>query len=137
MTSASPPPIRIVAALVQDGDRILTVLKRGTTTWMLPGGKPEPGETEEASLAREVAEELGTGLDGEAALIGRYLAIAANEPDRQVEAAVFAVRLASTPRAQAEIAEMRWIDPARAGLRLAPLLTDHVLPALKLKQSLK
>ena len=129
---ATPSPIRVVAALVRQNGRILTVLKRGTSTYMLPGGKPEPGESEIASLAREVAEELGTELSGPAPLIGRYLAIAANEPDRQVEAAVFEVRLAGEPRAQAEIAELRWVDPARAEVRLAPLLVDHVIPALNL-----
>jgi 8-oxo-dGTP diphosphatase len=135
VTPASPSPIRIVAALIRHKGRILTVLKRGTSTYMLPGGKPEPGESEIASLARELAEELGTAPEGPAPLIGRYLAAAANEPGRQVEAAVFAVRLAGTPRAQAEIAELRWVDPAHAEVRLAPLLVDHVIPALKLNRN--
>ena len=50
------------AALVRDG-RVLAA--RRTTPppaagrWELPGGKVEPGETHEAALVREVAEELG------------------------------------------------------------------------------
>lgn len=130
MTLASPPPIRIVAAVARDGERILTVLKRGTSTYMLPGGKLETGESEQEALARELIEELGTGLAGPARLIGRFTAVAANETDRLVDATVFAVTLAGRPQALAEIAEIRWVDAARPGIPLAPLLAEHVLPAL-------
>ena len=38
-------PIRIVAALIRDeAGRVLLVRKRGTETFMQPGGKRDPGE---------------------------------------------------------------------------------------------
>jgi 8-oxo-dGTP pyrophosphatase MutT (NUDIX family) len=46
---------------VRDG-RLLGVRTRGRNRFYLPGGKPEPGETEEEALVREVREELGLEL---------------------------------------------------------------------------
>ena len=45
----------------EDGT-VLTVRKRGTHAWMLPGGKPEPGETAAECAVREVLEELGVEI---------------------------------------------------------------------------
>jgi 8-oxo-dGTP diphosphatase len=50
------------AALVRDG-RLLAARRRtppeAAGRWELPGGKVDPGETDDAALVREVAEELG------------------------------------------------------------------------------
>ena len=50
------------AALVRDG-RLLaarrTTPPEAAGRWELPGGKVDPGETEDAAVVREVAEELG------------------------------------------------------------------------------
>ena len=55
--------IRIVAAVVADErGRLLLVRKRGTTAFMQPGGKLEPGESPVDALAREIREELGVGI---------------------------------------------------------------------------
>ena len=43
-------------------DRILTVRKRGTNAFMLPGGKLEPGEAPGSAALREVYEELGVEI---------------------------------------------------------------------------
>lgn len=123
--------IRIVAAVVVDAcGRLLLVRKRGTAAFMLPGGKPEPGEAALDALDRELREELGCGLQpGSAVPMGRAAAPAANEPGRTVEAELFGVALAGEAVAQAEIDELRWIDPAAPGdLRLAQLARDAVLP---------
>ncbi|HEV8290109.1 MAG TPA: NUDIX domain-containing protein [Candidatus Norongarragalinales archaeon] len=51
----------INAAIIHDG-RILLVRKK--QIWILPGGKPEPNESDFDSLRREVREELsGTELE--------------------------------------------------------------------------
>lgn len=75
--------IRIVAAVVLDeAQRVLVVRKRGTSSFMQPGGKIEPGESPVQALAREVGEELGTGFDASTVrALGRFSAPAANEPD--------------------------------------------------------
>ncbi len=55
--------VRVVAAVVRDGDRILLTQRPPGgplgLQWEFPGGKIEPGESPEHALAREVREELG------------------------------------------------------------------------------
>jgi 8-oxo-dGTP diphosphatase len=129
-------PVRVIrvvsAAIVRDG-ALLLVRKRGTDAFMLPGGKAERGEDEAATLLRELDEELGCGLhSGSVALLGRFAAPAANEPGFTVHAAVYCGRLDGTPAIRAEIAQMLWFDPEACDgdVVLAPLLRQHVLPAL-------
>ena len=54
------------AALIDAESRVMLARrpegKRLAGLWEFPGGKLEPGETPEAALARELAEELGIGL---------------------------------------------------------------------------
>jgi len=59
--------IRVVAALVELDGRYLITQRRETAVlpmlWDFPGGRVETGETDEAALAREVAERLGAIVD--------------------------------------------------------------------------
>lgn len=127
------PIIRVTAVVVRDPDgAVLLVRKRGTSMWMNPGGKPEPGETAAQCGAREVREELGLELD--AALLeplGQLAAAAANEPGQLVVADVFGwpFPVARGVRPAAEIDEVRWVDPsALADPSLAPLFTEQIAP---------
>lgn len=128
------PPIRIAAALIDDGaGRMLLVRKTGTTAYMQAGGKIEPGETPLDALRRELAEEIGLAIT-DAPWIGRFQAPAANEPGCVVEAELFHLTAPHQPAAAAEIAEALWVRIADAdALPLAPMTRTHVLPiALKL-----
>jgi 8-oxo-dGTP pyrophosphatase MutT (NUDIX family) len=125
-------PIRIAAALIDDGrGRLLLVRKRGTAAFMQAGGKIDPGETAPEALVRELGEELGWRPD-EAALrfLGTFSADAANEPGRKVEAHLFHFRVGGRRfEPAAELAEILWVGLADAeALPLAPLTRDHVLP---------
>lgn len=123
------PVLRIVAAVVLDDDGyVLVVRKRGTTAFMQPGGKIEPGEQPLAALQREVVEELGTAVEPSSVRsLGRHRAIAANEPGHTVDAYLYLVRLDGTPAVAAEIEEMAWVDPSAPGdVELAPLTRDTV-----------
>lgn len=128
------PVIRIVAAVTLDENgRLLVVRKRGTTAFMQPGGKIEPGEQPIEALSREVREELGVGFDPVTVEeLGRFSAPAANEPGHHVDAWLYLVHLDGQPQPQAEIAEMTWIEPHAPGdLELAPLTRDAVFALVR------
>lgn len=118
-------------AFVRDDGRVLTVRKRGTTRWMLPGGKPEPGERAIDTAVREVREELGVDiLPDELELLGTFDSHAANEADHALRATVFLTRRTVDPVVQAEIDDLRWADPADPDDAEAPLNRDIVFPLL-------
>ena len=134
-TSRSDPAeaklIRIVAAVILNGaGETLLVRKRGTAAFMQPGGKPNGDETQVGALEREIAEELGCGLEsGSCRTLGRFTAPAANEPGWTVEAELFAASLSGEIRLDAEIEEAVWVDPdSEPGFELAPLTRRHALP---------
>ncbi|MHA7143675.1 NUDIX hydrolase [Arthrobacter sp. TmT3-37] len=119
--------------LIDDRGRLLLVRKRGTTLFMQPGGKPEPGESPAQAGAREVSEELGlTVAPQDLTLLGTWEGPAANEADTRLVATVFLCPLTAEPRPAAEIEEIDWLplDGPQHRADLAPLLTGYVIPAL-------
>ncbi|WP_374472681.1 NUDIX domain-containing protein [Phenylobacterium sp.] len=122
--------VEVVGAVIRDAaGRLLTVRKHGTQRFMLPGGKREPGEDDLAALVRELHEELGVRLTA-ARPLGVFEAAAANEPGATVRSHPYAATVEGDIAPAAEIAELRWIDPAAPDVALAPLLEDWILPAL-------
>lgn len=132
--TTEPHIIRIAAAVLSGPDgRILLVRKRGTRIFMQPGGKLEPGEAPLEALCREVHEELDLVIaPASASYLGRFSAPAAHETGATVVAEVYWLDIQSAPAPQAEIEEVRWVDPAALGeLELATLSRDHILPAYR------
>jgi 8-oxo-dGTP diphosphatase len=123
--------VEVVGAIILDeAGRLLTVRKRGTQRFMLPGGKREPGEDDATALAREVREELGVAIVS-AVLLGRFEAPAANEPGATVRSCAYRIEIEGEISIQAEIEELLWIDPAAPpDVPIAPLLVRQILPAL-------
>ena len=125
--------ISIAAAVIRDAEgRVLLVRKRGTTAFMQPGGKIEPGEDPLFALARELKEELGCGLRFPSArYLGEFAAPAANEAGQVVVAKLYNVAVDGTVTPAAEIDEVAWVDPRAPGdCILAPLTRDAVLPLM-------
>ncbi|MBU1377858.1 MAG: NUDIX domain-containing protein [Alphaproteobacteria bacterium] len=123
--------VEVVGAVIRDAaGQLLTVRKRGTQRFMLPGGKREPGEDDLTALARELAEELGVRLVS-AELLGRFEAAAANEAGATVRSHAYLVEIAGEIAIRAEIEELLWINPATPpDVPIAPLLVGQILPAL-------
>ena len=71
MSEPGPPPLRLLlvvaVALVDVDGRVLVserpAGKQLAGLWEFPGGKVEPGERPEATLIRELAEELGIRVE--------------------------------------------------------------------------
>ena len=132
MNEHAPLEIHVSAVVMRDSlGRVLNVRKRGTSTLMLPGGKPEPGETAAQTAAREIEEELGIVLDPTRLKeLGVFRAAAANEAGFDVVASVFEHPYVEGVRVLAEIEQLEWVDPSEARDDMAPLNTEHVFPAL-------
>jgi 8-oxo-dGTP diphosphatase len=110
---------------------LLTVRKRGSEVYILPGGKPEKEDADErATLRREIREELCCDLDEQSLhWIGTFTDEAADEQDKLIEVHLFEGKLCGQPRPCAEIEEVRWFNP-RCDERslLAPSIRNEILP---------
>ncbi|MEV0900732.1 NUDIX domain-containing protein [Actinoplanes sp. NPDC049802] len=104
--------------------RVLVVRAAGSDAFYLPGGKPEPGESDAEAAAREVAEEVGLHLDpAELRHLTTIDAPAHNRPPgTRVRLVCFVgAGPAGEPEAANEIAEIGWFTSADAG-RCAPAI---------------
>jgi len=106
-------PILVVAALVEDGGRVLVARRpEGTHLaghWEFPGGKCERGETPEEALRRELKEEL----DVEAVIGHEVFRTEHRYPDRLIELRFYRCTLAGVP-SPLQGQDVRWV--ARADL---------------------
>jgi 8-oxo-dGTP diphosphatase len=114
--------IRVVAAVLRDGcGRVLIAQrppgKHMAGYWEFPGGKIAPGESSEAALARELAEELGVSLRR----CHPLLQLRHDYPDRVVELDVFVVDDYGGEPAGLEAQALKWVAAAQlAGEALLP-----------------
>lgn len=134
--------IRVSALVLRWRGTMLMVRKRGTAAFMLPGGKPEPGESPLDTVLREVREELDLHLDpADLEELGTFSASAANEADHRVVGDVFVHRGlpddfdVDTIEPHAELESVGWFDPEALPedtpqRTFAPLTRWGVLPAL-------
>lgn len=111
--------IRVLAAVIRDGDRYLVCLrpahKRHAGHWEFPGGKLEPGEAILEAARRELKEELGL----EVLSLGKLL-YSSRDPGSSFLIDFFEVQVSGTPQAH-EHEEIRWVTRQEMmGLRLAP-----------------
>lgn len=75
--------IRVVAAVVQQGDRYLITQRRPTAVlplmWEFPGGRVEPAETDTEALKREVFHRLQVTID-----VGQLMSYVCHKYDKYV-----------------------------------------------------
>ncbi len=126
-----PTVLRVAAGIVTDpAGRTLVLRKRGASAFVQAGGRIGPGESALDALARELRDQIGLELDPDRTeYLGSFRAEPPGESDAVVRAEVFAITIGyETYRAGAEIEELQWIESMDAGVELAPLTRDTILP---------
>lgn len=121
--------IRISTLCVVEEERLMLVRKKGLDMFILPGGKQEPRESDEAAMRREVKEELGCRVV-RPKWLGVFRDAAGGAPGVEVEVTIHSGRLVGTPRPHAEIEEIRWVHMRRPEVPVAPSLTNLIMPYL-------
>ena len=127
----------VVAALIKKDDKYFIAKRRANglqgDKWEFPGGKVEPGETDEEALGREIIEEFNTII-----VVGKLLATAAIDENMALKLYACSHKLGGYHAN--EHSEVAWVDslaeisgydlaPADVDL-LAQISTDNRRPSL-------
>lgn len=106
-------PLLVVAAVIARADGRILACRRApgrsaAGRWEFPGGKVEPGETPQAALVREIAEELSVAIDVGAHLTTDDTVVG----DRIIRLACYrAALVGDAPGASTDHDELRWVAP--------------------------
>lgn len=97
-----------------DHRRVLGARSRGKQTCYIPGGKRDPGESDEEALVREIREELSVDLLPQTLKFeGVFRAQADGKPlGTIVKVTCYAADFSGVIRADAEIEEVTWLTSA-------------------------
>lgn len=124
--------MRVAAGVIRrDGGYLICRRRAGghlARLWEFPGGKVEPGETEEACLVRELDEELGLEARVGALLdrvVHRY------EDGVEVEIAFFEAEIVKGEPRALHHEEIRWVRPEEFGDFAFPDADARLLDLLK------
>jgi 8-oxo-dGTP pyrophosphatase MutT (NUDIX family) len=130
-----PPSLATLTSVgwlhVRDG-RLLAVRTRGRDRFYLPGGKPEPGETDEQALVREVREELGLELADPRPAFTVQAPAHGLAAETELTLHCFTADTLGEPRPAAEIEELAWLR-IPVDVRAAPAV--HAVLARLYRQS--
>jgi len=103
--------IRVVGAMIEKDGRYLITQRPPTASlpllWEFPGGRVEPGETDQAALARELAEEMGIGVQ-----VGdRTIHVEHAYEGYDIDFCVYRCALVSGPIKNVRVHAHRWVLP--------------------------
>jgi 8-oxo-dGTP diphosphatase len=105
-----PKTIHVVAAYIEEANRVLLDRRaKGTHLaghWEFPGGKIEPGETDQLALARELKEELGVASKIAESCIA---SVRHKYEEFEVHLRLYAASICGEAQAL-DVAEIRWFQ---------------------------
>lgn len=123
-------PIRVVAGAVRRDGRLLVARRRAGIAreglWELPGGKVEPGETDQSALARELMEELHIDVRVHARPLGE---VVHRYPDVEVRLLCYGCDLQGGSIQLTDHDQVGWVTDV-VGINLAPADVPLVMDAL-------
>ena len=116
----------VVQAVILREGRVLLAVRGDLRGWELPGGNPNPGESDETALLREVREETGLAVE-----ILRRVGDYRRSGFRPHLARVFACRVAGgEERPSPETPRLRWFDARTPPATLFPWYRQPLADAL-------
>lgn len=116
--------------IVRDGSFLIN-RKYGTKLFLMPGGRPEAGETIEECLVREIKEEHQCEVIKDSVkFFGIFEDMAANEPNTIVSINLYIGNILGEPQPSSEVEEQRWFNRDSDQNILSPLIKNKILPAL-------
>ncbi len=111
----SVPGIRVVSALIERDGRFLVTQRRASATlpllWEFPGGKVEPGETDEQALQRELVERLAL----EVRVCEREVEVDHQYQGYTLHLRTYRCRITGDDPRPIAVAAVRWATPAELG----------------------
>ena len=113
--------IRVVGAMIERDGRYLITQRSPRATlpllWEFPGGRVEPGESDEEALARELGEEMGVTVEvGE-----RVIHVEHAYESYDIDFCVYRCALVAGPLRHLLVHDHRWVRPEE--------LDDYEFPA--------
>jgi len=103
--------IRVVGAMIEQDGRYLITQRSPKATlpllWEFPGGRVEPGETDQAALARELREEMGITV----AVGERSVHVEHAYEGYDIDFCVYRCRLLSGPIQHLRVHAHEWVRP--------------------------
>ncbi len=109
--SAMRRKIRVVGAMIEQDGKYLITQRPATASlpnlWEFPGGRVEPGESDQAALARELKEEMGITVE-----VGdRVIHVEHAYESYDIDFCVYRCRLTAGPLRHIRVADHRWVLP--------------------------
>lgn len=100
--------LRVVAAVIEQGGRYLITQRRSTAIlpllWEFPGGRVEPGETDQDALIREVQHRLDVQVD-----VGKLMSFVSHKYERYtVDLHLYECRIAQGQPRAANVSAFAW-----------------------------
>jgi 8-oxo-dGTP diphosphatase len=120
MEPSTKDHVRVVAAEIEQDGRYLITQRNPHAVlpllWEFPGGKVEPGETDEQALARELMEELGVEVS-----IGQRAMHDSHESDTYtLDLMVYRVAITAGAPKSLGVYNFKWVTPQE--------FSDHEFP---------
>jgi len=118
-----------VAGIIIKDKKMLMCKQYDEPHFIMPGGRPDEGETSEETLKRKLKVEVNLDFK----YFKTWEAPHFKDPDRIVKMACYFVEVEGEPKPVGEIEKIEWIDSnyKEKGLKIASIDEDYLVPELK------